>query len=80
MAIKTKQVEIKGWQISVNENSIVLSSDAELVGFTNPNDRTDVLLISLNDNEVSIGQLYYGAKVKVSLDKKITIEFDEEID
>ena len=80
MAIKTKQVEIKGWQISVNENSIVLSSDAELVGFTNPNDRTDVLLISLNDNEVSIGQLYYGAKVKVSLDKKIIIEFDEEID
>ncbi|MDN2453181.1 hypothetical protein [Lactobacillus sp. UCMA15818] len=78
MAVKTKEVKVNGWAIITNEDSNVLVSDTGIVGVTSPTDITDVIVIILKDNEVELGRMFYGAKVKVSTNKEVTILFDEE--
>lgn len=78
MAVKTKEAKVNGWSIITNENSNVLVNDTGIVGVTSPTDITDIIVIILKDNEVELGRMFYGAKVKASTNKEVTILFDEE--
>lgn len=75
---KTKDVIVGDWIITTNQKSYVLVGDDGVVGITGPNDMTDVMILVLKDTEVDIPRLFYGATTSVSMDKKVTILFEEE--
>lgn len=78
MMTKTKDVIVGDWIITTNQKSYVLVGDDGVVGITGPTDMTDVVIIVLKDTEIEMPRMFYGATTSVSMDKKVTIVFDEE--